>query len=120
MSAADATLRYSPRNSEWVKARREEFAAGTVAAERVVDGLVITLMLTTALWFSTPLSPLPTHLGTLPLPMAVEAASSKIVSLPSAGQLVPKLSPLVPRFNARLTVVLSGPIKLSRKSPSKE
>jgi uncharacterized membrane protein YbhN (UPF0104 family) len=43
---------------------------GTVAAERVVDGLVLTLILSASLWLATPLAPLPDHVGRLPLPVA--------------------------------------------------
>lgn len=45
-------------------------AAGTVGAERVIDGLGLSLMLFTGLQLATPLSPLPNHVGTL----AVRAA----------------------------------------------
>ena len=45
-------------------------ALGTVGAERIVDGIVLALMLTGGLLFAVPLSPLPDHLGDLPLPVA--------------------------------------------------
>ncbi|MCC6644647.1 MAG: flippase-like domain-containing protein [Polyangiaceae bacterium] len=45
-------------------------AMGTVGAERVLDGLFVTVLLFLALSTSTPLSPLPDHLGDLPLPVA--------------------------------------------------
>jgi len=45
-------------------------AVGTVAAERIIDGLVLSLFLLAALLTSTPLSPLPDHLGKLSLPVA--------------------------------------------------
>jgi uncharacterized protein (TIRG00374 family) len=42
---------------------------GTVAAERTIDGLVLTLLSFVALTLSTPRSPLPDRLGDLPLPV---------------------------------------------------
>ncbi|HEY6561570.1 MAG TPA: lysylphosphatidylglycerol synthase transmembrane domain-containing protein [Polyangiaceae bacterium] len=44
-------------------------AAGTVGAERTIDGLVLTLLSFITLTLSTPLSPLPDRLGDLPLPV---------------------------------------------------
>jgi uncharacterized protein (TIRG00374 family) len=46
-------------------------AAGTLGAERIVDGLVLSVMLLTALLLSTPLDPLPERLGDLPISVAV-------------------------------------------------
>jgi uncharacterized protein (TIRG00374 family) len=42
-------------------------AAGTVGAERVLDGLVLSVMLFAGLQLATPLSPLPDHVGNLPV-----------------------------------------------------
>jgi glycosyltransferase 2 family protein len=52
--------------------RRVSFiqAMGTVGAERVIDGLVLSLMLLAGLLLSTPRNPLPDHLGDLPVPVA--------------------------------------------------
>lgn len=46
-------------------------ATGTVAAERVIDGLVLSLILFLALTLSRPLDPLPSSIGELPVPAAV-------------------------------------------------
>lgn len=46
-------------------------AVGTVAAERIVDGLVLVLMTAAALAMSTPLSPPATRVGSLPIPVAL-------------------------------------------------
>jgi hypothetical protein len=46
-------------------------AAGVVGAERVVDGLVLSLLLVISLLSSTRLSPLPDHIGELPIPAAI-------------------------------------------------
>lgn len=45
-------------------------ATGTVAAERIIDGLLVTLILLAGLLTSHPLPVLPDHLGKLPLPVA--------------------------------------------------
>lgn len=50
-------------------------ATGTVFAERVLDGVVLTTLTTLAMSLSNMVSPLPTSLGDLPLPLvAVKAA----------------------------------------------
>lgn len=46
-------------------------ATGTVAAERVIDGLCLSVILFIALQLSHPLDPLPDHIGELPVPAAV-------------------------------------------------
>jgi hypothetical protein len=51
-------------------------ATGTVGAERIIDGLVLSLMLLFGLLFSTPLDPLPERIGNLPIsPRVVPSAS---------------------------------------------
>lgn len=45
-------------------------AAGTVGAERILDGLVLSIALFIALQCATPLDPLPDHVGDLPVPAA--------------------------------------------------
>ncbi len=45
-------------------------AMGTVAAERIVDGLFVSAMLLVALFASHPLSPMPDHLGGLSIPVS--------------------------------------------------
>jgi len=46
-------------------------ATGTVGAERVIDGLVLSVILFVALSLSHPLDPLPSSIGELPVPAAV-------------------------------------------------
>jgi hypothetical protein len=46
-------------------------ALGAAGAERVVDGFVLTIVAAIAITTSTPLSPLPDHLGTMPLPVSI-------------------------------------------------
>jgi uncharacterized protein (TIRG00374 family) len=50
-------------------------AAGTVAGERVIDGLVLTSLTFIALSLASPISPLPSSLGDLPLPVAAVPAA---------------------------------------------
>ena len=45
-------------------------ATGTIGAERVIDGLVLSVMLFVGLQLSTPLDPLPDHVGNLRVPAA--------------------------------------------------
>jgi hypothetical protein len=56
-------------------------ATGTIAAERIIDGLFLSLMLLAGLSLTTQLSPLPDHIGSLPI-------SSKIVPRAAYGALV--------------------------------
>src|SRR6185312_12956168 len=51
-------------------------AAGSVGAERVIDGLVLSVMLFVGLQAATPLSPLPDHVGGLPVPAAAVPAAA--------------------------------------------
>jgi glycosyltransferase 2 family protein len=46
-------------------------ATGTIGAERIIDGLVLSLLLLFGLVMSTPLDPLPERIGTLPISPAV-------------------------------------------------
>lgn len=50
-------------------------AAGTVGAERVIDGLIITVITLVAMSLATPISPLPRTLGDLPLPVSAVPAA---------------------------------------------
>jgi uncharacterized membrane protein YbhN (UPF0104 family) len=45
-------------------------ATGTIAAERIIDGLAMTLLLGVCMQLARPLSPLPDHIGKLPIPVA--------------------------------------------------
>lgn len=51
-------------------------ATGTIGAERVIDGLCLSVMLFIALMVSHPLDPLPTHIGNLPVPASVVPAAA--------------------------------------------
>jgi len=52
-------------------------AAGTVVAERIVDGVMLTVILAIGLATATPVSPLPDRLGDLKLPVALVPAIAK-------------------------------------------
>jgi len=56
-------------------------ATGTVGAERVIDGLVLSAVLFLALRFSTALSPLPDHIGKLPVPVAAVPRAAELTLL---------------------------------------
>jgi hypothetical protein len=45
-------------------------ASGTIAAERIIDGLGLTIVLAICMQLAHPLSPLPDHIGRLPIPVA--------------------------------------------------
>ena len=56
-------------------------ATGTVGAERVVDGLSISLILLTSLWIAKPLDPLPDRIGELPIPAAIVPGAAYTMAL---------------------------------------
>ena len=76
-----APLRAGEVVRPWLLARTGEVpfvkAAGTVAAERIVDGLMLALLLSGSLVSTTPLSPLPNRLGKLALPVSVVPGSGQ-------------------------------------------
>jgi glycosyltransferase 2 family protein len=57
-------IRQQGRLSAWA-------AAGTLGAERIVDGFMLSAILFIALQLATPLDPLPERLGDLPIPVAI-------------------------------------------------
>lgn len=65
-------------------------AAGTVGAERVIDGLVLSVVLFAGLSLATPLSPLPDHVGSLPVHAAAvpKAAYGALIVFMSAFTLM--------------------------------
>lgn len=76
-----APLRAGEVVRPWLLARTGDVpfvkAAGTVAAERIVDGLMLALLLSGSLLLTTPLSPLPNRLGKLALPVSVVPGAAK-------------------------------------------
>lgn len=75
-----APLRMGEIARPWLVARDGKVsflqATGTVAAERIIDGLVLTLILVASLLLSRPLSPLPDHVGLLSVPVAALPAAA--------------------------------------------
>jgi uncharacterized protein (TIRG00374 family) len=53
-------------------------ATGTIAAERILDGLFLSLMLFAGLSVSKPLSPLPDHIGKLPISPSIVPKSAYV------------------------------------------
>jgi hypothetical protein len=51
-------------------------ATGTIGAERIIDGLFLTIILGVCLQLSQPLSPLPDHIGKLQIPVAAVPVSA--------------------------------------------
>lgn len=83
--------------------------AGTVAAERIIDGLVLSLMLLCSLLLSRPLANLPTRLGDLPLPVAaVPKAAYGALALFTCAFVAMGLFYWARDFSRRLTLATVG------------
>lgn len=69
----------------WFLTRRSSIrlwqATGTVGAERVIDGLILSLVLFLALRFSHPLDPLPDRIGDLPISVASVPRAANVALL---------------------------------------
>lgn len=63
-------------------------ASGTVGAERVCDGLLLSVLLFLGLLMAPPLDPLPDRIGRLPVPVAVVPAAAYGALLVFAGSFV--------------------------------
>jgi glycosyltransferase 2 family protein len=86
-------------------------ALGAAGAERVVDGLVLTLTAALALTLSTPLSPLPDHLGDMPLPVSIIPRAIYVAAVVFTGGAVALTVFYVARgFAHRVTMALLSPI----------
>lgn len=70
-----APLRMGEMVRPWLISRRGDVrflqAMGSVGAERIVDGLLLMTVLAAGLLFATPLSPAPTRIGELQVPVAL-------------------------------------------------
>lgn len=86
-----APLRTGEVARPWLVARRREVgflqAAGTVVAERIIDGLTLSSILVFGLVLSRPLDPLPDHIGKLPVSVAALPAAA-YGTLPVFGSAV--------------------------------
>jgi glycosyltransferase 2 family protein len=72
--ARPAMLREKGSLSAWA-------VTGTVGAERIIDGLVFSGMLLVGLTLATPQSPLPDHVGNLPVPVWLIPQTARIAAL---------------------------------------
>jgi uncharacterized protein (TIRG00374 family) len=66
-----ALIRTRAKVSAWA-------AAGTIGAERVIDGLFLSTLLFCALRASTPIDPLPERIGDLPVPVAAVPSAAYV------------------------------------------
>ena len=62
--------------------------AGTVAAERILDGLSYSTLLIVSLALTTPLSSLPDRIGDLPVPVALVPQAARMVAFMFTGAFV--------------------------------
>lgn len=63
-------------------------ASGTVGGERIFDALSVGVLLLLGLQLAEPLSPLPDHIGTLPIPVNIVPRAALLFALASAGGCV--------------------------------
>lgn len=74
-------IRRPPKLTFWA-------ASGTVGGERIIDAFSVSVLLLTALHFAPPMDPLPDHLGTLPLNIAIVPRMAVVSSLVFASACV--------------------------------
>ena len=86
-------------------------AVGAAGAERVVDGFVLTVVSAIGVALSTPLSPLPDHLGTMRLPVSIIPHTIYLAALVFSGAFA-ALSVFygARNFARRITHTLLNPI----------
>ncbi|MES1173847.1 MAG: lysylphosphatidylglycerol synthase transmembrane domain-containing protein [Myxococcales bacterium] len=86
-------------------------ALGAAGAERVIDGLMLTVVSAIAMTLSTPLSPLPDHLGEMPLPVSIIPHAIYFAALVFSGGFLALLVFYGARsFARRITSALLSPI----------
>jgi uncharacterized membrane protein YbhN (UPF0104 family) len=86
-------------------------ATGTVGAERLIDGLSISVLLLGALRLARPLETLPDHIGNLSVPVRViPGLAIGTASMFAAGCVAMGLFYLRPAWAERLTVALLGTV----------
>ncbi len=86
-------------------------ALGAAGAERVIDGLVLTLTAALALVLSTPISPLPDHLGDVALPVSIIPRAIYLAALVFSGGAVALTVFYFARgFARKITLTLLSPI----------
>ena len=88
-------------------------ALGAAGAERVVDGLVLTVTSALALMLSTPISPLPDHLGDIALPVSIIPRAIYVAAVVFTGAAIALTVFYVARgFARKVTMTLLGPISV--------
>jgi len=88
-------------------------ALGAAGAERVVDGLVLMLVSALALTLSTPISPLPDHLGDVALPVSIIPRAIYVAALVfSGGSLALTVFYVARSFARKVTMTLLSPISV--------
>ena len=88
-------------------------ALGAAGAERVVDGLVLTLTAAIALASSTLISPLPDHLGDITLPVSIVPRAIYIAAVVfSGGAVALTVFYFARNFARRVTMAVLSPISL--------
>jgi len=86
-------------------------ALGAAGAERVIDGLVLTLSSVFALALSTPLSPLPDHLGDVALPVSIIPRAIYVAATVfTGGALALTVFYFARSFARKLTLTVLSPI----------
>lgn len=86
-------------------------ALGAAGAERVIDGLVLTLTAAFALLLSTPISPLPDHLGDVALPVSIIPRAIYVAAVVfTGGALALTVFYVARNFAHKLTMTLLSPI----------
>jgi uncharacterized protein (TIRG00374 family) len=86
-------------------------ALGAAGAERVVDGLCLTVASALAMALSTPISPLPDHLGSMPLPVSIIPRAIYAASLVFTGAFIALTVFYGARdFARRVTHILLNPV----------
>ena len=88
-------------------------ALGAAGAERVVDGLVLTVTSALALMLSTPISPLLDHLGDIALPVSIIPRAIYVAAVVFTGAAIALTVFYVARgFARKVTMTLLGPISV--------
>ncbi len=84
-------------------------ATGTVGAERIIDGLTVSVVLFLGLRLAKPLDPLPDHIGDLPVPVAAVPAAATGALIVFVGAFVAMgLFFFAREFARRLTLRIVG------------
>ena len=88
-------------------------ALGAAGAERVIDGLTLTVTAALALTLSTPISPLPDHLGDVALPVSIIPRAIYVAAVVfSGGAVALTVFYFARNFARKITLTLLSPISL--------